>query len=95
MPINGEVFPSIIPNFDHSPRSGKLGTVIINDSPKKFGELLNFLSKKLSTKENEINVIILRSWNEWGEGNYLEPDLKNGKGFLEVIKKCKQGLKIK
>jgi hypothetical protein len=32
-------------------------------------------------------MIILKSWNEWGEGNYVEPDLKYGKTYLEVIKK--------
>ena len=32
-------------------------------------------------------IIFLRSWNEWAEGNYVEPDLKYGHGFLEAIKK--------
>ena len=34
----------------------------------------------------EENLIFLKSWNEWAEGNHLEPDLKFGKGYLEVIK---------
>ena len=32
-------------------------------------------------------LCFLKSWNEWGEGNYVEPDLKNGHGYLEVIRK--------
>ena len=32
-------------------------------------------------------IVFLKSWNEWGEGNYIEPDLKFGKQFLEVLKK--------
>ena len=37
-------------------------------------------------KEPEHRIIFLRSWNEWAEGNYVEPDLKYGHGFLEAIK---------
>lgn len=89
LPISDTIIPSVIPNFDHSPRSGKYGTVLINDSPKKFELFLRLLFNKLSLKKKETNIVILRSWNEWGEGNYLEPDLKNGTGFLEAIKKSK------
>ena len=29
---------------------------------------------------------MVKSWNEWGEGNYLEPDLKYGKGFIKALR---------
>jgi hypothetical protein len=35
---------------------------------------------------NDKKVVFVKSWNEWAEGNYLEPDQKFGKAFLEVIK---------
>lgn len=34
-------------------------------------------------KQNKI--VFLKSWNEWGEGNYMEPDLKYGKGFIRAL----------
>ena len=32
-------------------------------------------------------VVFIKSWNEWGEGNYLEPCLKYGHGYLDALKK--------
>ncbi len=31
-------------------------------------------------------IILIKSWNEWGEGNYLEPDIRFGRKYLEVLK---------
>lgn len=85
-PISSNIIPAIVPNFDHSPRSGKYGQVLINESPYNFGKLLRGLFSKISVKDSETNIVILRSWNEWAEGNYLEPDLKFGHGFLRILK---------
>ena len=30
--------------------------------------------------------VMIKSWNEWGEGNYLEPDLRYGKGFIKALR---------
>ena len=38
-------------------------------------------------KKKDNKLVILRAWNEWGEGNYIEPDLKYGKKFIEVLAK--------
>ena len=31
-------------------------------------------------------LITINSWNEWGEGSYLEPDTENGMGYLEAVR---------
>jgi hypothetical protein len=79
-------YPSLIHAWDNSPRSGKNGLVLHGSNPELFRILLR---KALDVRRHvprEENVIFLKSWNEWAEGNHLEPDLKFGKGYLEVIK---------
>lgn len=80
-------YPSIIPGWDHSPRSGRSGHILVNSTPKNFRNHVHAVIKSISDKEEEHRLIFLKSWNEWAEGNYIEPDLKYGRGFLEVLKK--------
>lgn len=84
--VTENVFPCILPNFDHSPRSGKRALVLTNSTPENFGKLFESLLINIRSKNSENNIIFIKAWNEWGEGNYLEPDLKYGKGYLMKIK---------
>ena len=36
----------------------------------------------------ERRIVFLKSWNEWAEGNYMEPDLKFGRGNLEALQQA-------
>lgn len=48
--------------------------------------------KQLQKILKEEKIIFIKYWNEWAEGNYLEPDLEYGNSFLETIKKFKSKL---
>ena len=78
-----EVLPTLIPNWDHTPRSGSNGYLFENSTPEEFSKHVQRLKEIISQKENKI--CFLKSWNEWGEGNYVEPDLKYGWGYLDVL----------
>ena len=78
-----DVIPMILPNWDHTPRSGKFGTVYVNTSPSSFEKMLKKILPLVNLKENKI--IVLKSWNEWGEGNYMEPDIRYGQGFIKTL----------
>lgn len=79
------VLPTLIPNWDHTPRSGANGYLFENSRPEYFSSHLNSVKEVLGSKKNQL--CFLKSWNEWGEGNYVEPDLKYGWGFLDALKK--------
>lgn len=80
--------PCINPNFDHSPRSAYRGVVLHNSTPEKWGSLCHSIFNKCKDRSKEENLVFIKAWNEWGEGNYLEPDLKFGHGYLNELKKA-------
>lgn len=80
------VFPSLIPNWDHTPRSGPGGYLLTESTPAEFEKHVIQVMKIIEKKPEESRICFLKSWNEWGEGNYVEPDLKYGTGYLSVLK---------
>ena len=84
--LDNRVFPEIFPRFDHSPRSKGKELIYVNDSPELFKKYLIDTLNLIKDKELEHQIIFIRAWNEWGEGNYLEPDIKSGHGYLKAIK---------
>ena len=77
-------FPCIMPGWDRTPRS-KNATVWTNNTPKLFQKHVEEAVKIVQHKDYDKRLIFLRSWNEWGEGNYVEPDLQYGHGYLDAI----------
>ena len=80
------VFPTIVPQWDRTPRLGKAEGVYINATPEKFQRHIEQALNIIKDKQQEHKVIFMKSWNEWGEGNYVEPDIYFGDGFLKAIK---------
>lgn len=80
------IYPTLIPNWDHTPRSGTGGYVLTDSTPSLFEMHLNDCIEIIKKKPQELKIIFLKSWNEWGEGNYIEPDLKYGKEYINVLK---------
>ncbi len=81
-----KIIPTIVPNWDHTPRSGRFGRVFTDCSPELFSQHIAQIFDFLKEKEDEDKIVFLKSWNEWGEGNYVEPDIKYGKGYIEALK---------
>lgn len=78
------IVPTLLPNWDNSPRRGTGALILDEATPEQFQmhcrEVFDFVEKKHS------KLVFLKSWNEWGEGNYMEPCLKYGCGYLKALK---------
>ena len=79
-------YPTILPNWDRSPRSGKKAIVYTNSTPDVFKKQVEDALDLVKEKKDEHKIVFLKSWNEWGEGNFMEPDLEYGHGYLEALK---------
>ena len=44
--------------------------------------------EEVNAKPLQEQIIILKSWNEWGEGNYMEPDLRYGDGYIKALRRA-------
>lgn len=86
-PIDREeyCYPSIIPGYDRTPRAGRAAHIYDNATPEAFKNHVHNVLQYVKDKDYEHKIIVLKSWNEWGEGNYMEPDLKYGHGFLDAL----------
>lgn len=81
------VYPTLLSGWDNSPRSGKRGRIFVNYNPETFEKHVKIVLENIKPKCSESNIVFLRAWNEWAEGNYIEPDLKYGWKYLDVLKK--------
>jgi len=82
------VIPSIIPNWDNTPRTGDKGYVLHDSTPEAFKKHVKTVLDSVANKPAQKKLVYLKSWNEWAEGNYIEPDRKFGRGYLDALKEC-------
>ncbi len=85
---NPNTIPCILPNWDHSPRSGANAIILKDSKPKYFKSLAKKAISVVRNKPYEEQLIIIKSWNEWGEGNYMEPDIEFGHGYLNALREA-------
>ncbi len=80
-----ENYPSVIPNWDNTPRSGKRGLVLHGSTPELFRRHFRDAIELAQKLPDDRKFLFIKSWNEWAEGNHLEPDLKWGHDYLKIV----------
>jgi hypothetical protein len=78
--------PCLVPNWDNTPRSRRNGLVLHGSTPELFRRQVRRALAKVADDPPDERLVFIKSWNEWAEGNHLEPDLRFGRASLEVIR---------
>jgi lipopolysaccharide biosynthesis protein len=78
--------PCIGPNWDNSPRVGTRGNIVHDSRPELFRRNVRTALERVAPLDEQTRLIFIKSWNEWAEGNYLEPDARHGRGYLEALR---------
>jgi hypothetical protein len=81
---NDSLIPCIDPDFDHTPRSSYNWMIFGNSTPDKWEHLCKSSLEIVASRERNNQLLFIKSWNEWGEGNYLEPDQRYGRAYIEA-----------
>lgn len=92
---NYKCYPCVCPGWDNSSRRKKHAFMFRNSTPVIFGRWLKHILKMFKPYSKEENLIFINAWNEWAEGNHLEPCQKWGNAFLNEIKKILEEENVK
>ena len=84
--FDGPLLPGVYPNWDNTPRSGRLGVVATGSTPERFAAHVRRALELVAANPADQQVLVIKSWNEWAEGNYLEPDTEVGAARLVALR---------
>lgn len=73
--------------WDNTARRGRKGVIISNADPDEFERSLEWAKERAEKLPDGEQLVFINAWNEWAEGNHLEPCIKYGSAFLESVRK--------
>ena len=83
-----DVYPQLVPRYDKTPRKGKDAEFYYNNSPKAFKKSVELALERVKNKPIEKRILFVFAWNEWGEGAYMEPDIKYGHAYINALREA-------
>jgi len=80
-------FRGVCPGFDNTARKRSNFFLLKNATPKLFGKWVKDTLAAFKPYSKEENLFFINAWNEWAEGNHLEPCIKWKRELLEELKR--------
>jgi hypothetical protein len=59
---------------------------VAGSAPTLFARNVKSVLERVAARPPDRRLVFVKSWNEWAEGNYLEPDARHGRGYLEAVR---------
>jgi lipopolysaccharide biosynthesis protein len=82
-------FHAVTPGWDNTPRRKKKALILNDSNPEQYGDWLRNVVEQTARKlGGDERLVFINAWNEWGEGNHLEPDQKWGRAYLEATRRA-------
>lgn len=85
-PFKPNVFPGITPMWDNTARRKDNAFVLHDSTPADYKKWLQHIRNNYPWDNVPENFLFINAWNEWAEGNHLEPCQKWKHQYLEVTK---------
>lgn len=81
------LFRGVMPSWDNTARRQDTGHIFLGSSPERYAEwLAHALDWTARMRVGDERLVFINAWNEWAEGNHLEPDRRHGRAYLEATR---------
>ena len=77
--------PTVLVGWDNTARRGRRAIVLVNSTPSALRASLDAAVASVADEDPQHRLVFLNAWNEWAEGNYLEPDREDGRARLDAV----------
>lgn len=77
-------FRGVTPSWDNTPRHDRGAKIVTGSTPNLFEEWLATVVARAAEDPVSGGMIFVNAWNEWAEGNHLEPCRRWGRAYLEA-----------
>jgi hypothetical protein len=78
--------PCVTPSWDNSARRREFARIFYGATPAKYQSWLKNVIQKEQANSQGKGLVFINAWNEWAEGNHLEPCQKWGRSYLEATR---------
>ncbi len=84
-------FPCVVPSWDNAARRKAGATILHAASPASYEQWLRDVLVAFTPPSTDENFVFVNAWNEWAEGNHLEPCQRWQRGYLEATARALAG----
>ena len=79
-------FPCVMPAWDNAARRQLGATIFHGSTPDLYQQWLAAAAQKAKSVNKDEPIVFINAWNEWAEGNHLEPCQKWGHAYLQATR---------